>query len=264
VYCAVGDTIYHYRSDEATLYKELLTASGLYPISTYRLDTTGAQLTNANAYEGVVAKGKLVIFPTGWRQPGQAGNEMYVWDIRSGRQVLKIVDFFNPDAKFLAMQAENNAFFEKFSREKAAEVQKLKEVNRPKTCEELWKAAPFHPGDYISLTDKTRMYDYSWALVTGYDCNKRTYTLLTSRTGTDAETHEMGEAYFATGWRKGGTPYIRCPECNGNSRWKETYRERVGWEQVNFNVYVKDDRRTQQVTREFVCQRCKGAGWIRQ
>jgi hypothetical protein len=256
--CIINDTLWTFDHQKASLTKEMIINDKLYPLNEFRLDTVGVDFGNNN-HEAIISKGRLIVFPKTWRRPGEPGNKLYIWDIKSGKMVLMIEDFYSPDANFLAIQDANKAYWAKWEKEEAIRKKEEQEKNRVKSCEEKIREAKFKAGDYIVVADLSLSYgNYKWALVTAYNCVLDIYDVVYMTDSKETKRDIIG----GSNWKKGKVPYRRC-SCNGNSSWEVTSREQVGWEQVNFNVYVNDPNKTKLVTRKVVCSECNGPGWVK-
>lgn len=257
----VKDTLWTFSPGKALLTKEFFQNDKLYPVNQYTLDTFGVNM-KGNPYKAIITKGRLVAFPANWRRPGESGNQLYIWDIKTGRMLFKIEDFYSPTADFLAVDDANKAYWAKYWKEQEEKRKQEQIQNRPKSCEEKLRELKFKPGDYI-IRDHEIYKDDEWVLIQGYNCQTGIYDLiyLDKRNSTIKDSRSIES--FKEGWSKGKVPYHRCV-CNGRSEWMETTREAVGgWEQVNFNVYVNDPNKTRLVTRKVTCPECRGLGWVK-
>jgi hypothetical protein len=100
-----------YTLDEASLYlqEEAWDHGRLLKKGGKKLEGEGVILSDVyhqQGYKFIVAKaaGKILLIPQGWKKKGDKLNEMYAWDLATGKLVYKVVDFFSPHEHFLTQQ----------------------------------------------------------------------------------------------------------------------------------------------------------------
>jgi hypothetical protein len=126
------------------------------------------------------------------------------------------------------------------------------------TCKDMKRLMPWQEGSLICR--KKSASSGANMILTGVDCDRSAYQL------TSLDGSWISHEYNLYNYELCGGPgtFTICTKCKGVPQ--AVIAETVAddkWEQVNFNIYVRDLDKTKTQYREFRCDLCKGSGYLK-
>jgi hypothetical protein len=253
---ADSSVVYLSENDEVCLYNKKLGSVAIFEVAGdelkvkehITLDQKGL-ISGEMPYLLLVSKNHIALFPEKVPQNLNPGPHGYAWaDNASVKEAFPVLF----DRK---TGAATNMIMPYFH---MAPSQAEVEETRRRNCKEYTAAAPWKPGSIVCPAKS--IYE-SNMIFAGVDCERLAYKFnnLTGTLSFWLYQHELDRYKLCA---NPGT-YAICPECNGMPHYtQETTVKDDRWEQVNFNVYVRDLNKTRTEYVEHHCKVCNGAGYV--
>ncbi|NOT75734.1 MAG: hypothetical protein HOP08_12480 [Cyclobacteriaceae bacterium] len=233
----VNDKLFFYNEDTFSLLEvKANDKQGLNVLPPVMLDTTGLQIDTARYFTQVMASNRLMLLPNFYEEKRRT--RAYAFDITTGKPTLIIYNLYDniyPPSHEKVMAEEESA------------------------CRRATAKLPFPVG--ATLSDIKGDCSKPAAFITAYDCKRDKYTYGVFNANTVYTT--SGAPYeIANKYKYCSTSNLKmCTRCNGMGSYNETIGVKLDqWEQVNFNVYVRDPNKVTRTNVNTTCPVCKGKG----
>ncbi|MES2431997.1 MAG: hypothetical protein V4556_13770 [Bacteroidota bacterium] len=237
-----GDTLFYYNPDNYTIAtfipgKEDMQLHSLIPVDTTNLGFAPVP------YNLTVLKDKFALMPAKmpdqhWERREYSGYAI-LFDRKNAMPLFAVKPFFvDPKTAIAARNAANQQYH--------------------KNCEELKRKTPYVYGTI--LRPKTGSLGQA-VIFMGADCRTDNYLIRTPG-GTSLGglyDYQLKERYDAL-----GPEYKICGACSGAGTITESFTVADDkWEQVNFNIYVRNKNATKTETITSKCKKCAGQGFYK-